>query len=152
MFKNSTYLMILAILMCGYTCSEKKPRTRAMDRSQLVVDTTGMHGVKAAKKLCDPGPLGVYPEEAPFIIPSWTSENLGSHAGEDLADKLNSLKNGRTRIYLGQCFRHASDKLEKGIKDEDIQSVNLAVEALEFYHEVLDRVLAKQEQMLKAGS
>ncbi len=149
MFQKSTFLVFLAFVMSGNTCTEQKPQT--LDRSQLLVDASQVKGVEAAKRLCNPDYLAVYPEEAPFNVPPWTAESLGTVPGQGVADKLNSIKNGRTRIYLGQCLRYASDKLNKGIETGDLESVALAAEALEYYYEVLDMVMAKHEQMLKSG-
>lgn len=67
--------------MCGNTCAGKKSEPPALDRSQLVVDTSGIKGADwglSRRRLFQ------------FVT------------GQDTADKLNSLKNGPTRVYLGQ--------------------------------------------------
>jgi hypothetical protein len=150
MLKKTIFVMLTTSLMCGNTCSGKKSVPPALDRSQLVVDTSGIKGAEAASKLCNPGHLGVYPEEASFNIPPWTGELFVT--GQDTADKLNSLKNGPTRIYLGQCLRFASDKLLKDQEKGDLDGLGLASMAFEYYLAVLDLAVAKQEQMLKSGN
>ncbi|HET9239065.1 MAG TPA: hypothetical protein VFO10_17535 [Oligoflexus sp.] len=150
MLKKTIFVMLTASLMCAYTCSGKKRETPALDHSQLVVHTSGLKGAEAASKLCNPGHLGVYPEEASFNIPPWTGEFFVS--GQDTADKLNSLKNGPTRIYLGQCLRYASDKLLKDQEKGDMEGLGLASQAFEYYLAVLDLAVAKQEEMLKSGN